>query len=192
MCSCLRMSLVLENESKKQKSKEETLSFSESFLSKHTVVRIIHAGGRVEMYQNPIPASKLTQRYPGMCVAEPQVFKRPHESILSGNDMLLPGNKYFIVRSSTVEKLKRRHSKNTARRDPAKLSGDESDDFSVETVTCASDFSISNDNHTANLVAKKAVKEKKRQQFVPPIQRPKLWKEPEWEPGLASIQELSQ
>lgn len=182
---------MLENESKKEESKEETISFGESTQLKHTVVRVVHAGGRVEMYGNPIPASKLIQRYPGMCVAEPHVFKRPHESILSGDDMLLPGNKYFIVRSSTVEKLKRRHSRNNARGDPTMLSGDESEDCSVETVTCSSDFCVSDDNCTANSVKKKTMKEKKRQQFVPPIQRPKLWKDPEWEPSLVSIKELS-
>ncbi|KAK4423875.1 hypothetical protein Salat_1970400 [Sesamum alatum] len=45
-----------------------------------------------------------------MCIARPNVFKRPHESILSADDILLPGNKYFIIRSTTVEKIKRRHS----------------------------------------------------------------------------------
>lgn len=183
---------MLGDESKKEESEKKTVSFRESTQSKHTVVRIVHAGGRVEMYQNPIPVSELTERYPSMCVAKPQVFRRPHESILSGDNILSPGNKYFIVRSSTVEKLKRRHSRSYARSDPTTLSGAESDDCFVETVTCARDFSVSDDQCAADSVVKKPGKEKKRQKFVPPIQRPKLWKEPDWEPSLVSIRELSQ
>ncbi|KAL2484504.1 Uncharacterized protein Adt_29260 [Abeliophyllum distichum] len=111
MCSCFRSRSVLDSESRrKEELKEETISFSIGSHLKNTTVRIVHAGGRIELYQNAIPASELIQRYPGMCIARPDIFKRPHESLLSADDMLLPGNKYIIIRSTTVAKLKRRHS----------------------------------------------------------------------------------
>lgn len=59
-----------------------------------------------ELYQNIISASKVMEMYPGMCVARPEVFKKPHESLLWPEDKLLPGQKYYIIPSSTAKKLK--------------------------------------------------------------------------------------
>ncbi|PIN17387.1 hypothetical protein CDL12_09957 [Handroanthus impetiginosus] len=196
MCSCFGSTSVLDNKSKVQ-SQDETLSLSVSAQLKDVTVRIVHAGGRIEMYQNAILASTLIQRYPGMCIARPDVFKCPHESLLSGDDMLLPGHKYFVIRSTTVEKLKRRHSwkgrvNEPAERDERILKSREIEDvrdvLPDKSVCSAKDFFVSKENWS-NFVLKKCVKEKTP--FVPPIQRPRLWKEPEWEPSLTSIQELS-
>lgn len=57
-------------------------------------VKIVHAGGRQELYQNAVPVSQSTEKYPGMYVGRPEVFKNPDDSLLSPEDNLLPGKKY--------------------------------------------------------------------------------------------------
>lgn len=189
---------MVDSESKREAElKEETVSFGVGSHIKNTAVRIVHAGGRTELYQNAIPASELIQRYPGMRIARPDIFKRPHESVLSADDMLMPGNKYIIIRSTTVEKLKRRNSREGNVNQQAgsdepilefKEIKDIGDNYSEESFCTAKDFYISKDSWS-NHFLKKRVKEKKP--FVPPIQRPRMWKESDWEPSLTSIQELS-
>lgn len=76
--------------------------------SKDFVVRIIHAGGHQELYRHAVPASKLMTKYPGMCVARPEVFKVPHESVLWQEEILVPGHKYILISFRHVEKLKRK------------------------------------------------------------------------------------
>lgn len=112
-----------------------------------------------------------------MCIATPDVFRRPHEAVLSANDVLLPGNKYFVVRCTTVKKLRRRLSRGEA-------ASEEEDDRSEESV-CDTDFAVPRDGWS---ILRKQMREKK---FVPPIQRPRMWRESDWEPSLTSIKELS-
>ncbi|KAK6160263.1 hypothetical protein DH2020_003644 [Rehmannia glutinosa] len=149
MCSCFRSSSVIHYESNRQQLQEETISLGVSTQLKDITVRIVHAGGRIEMYRNPIPVSKLIQKYPGMCIAWPHVFNCPYESLLSNDDILLPGHKYFIVRSTTVEKLKRRHSRKGRIKKPAgsdepilksKEIEDVGDICSEESICSAKDF----------------------------------------------------
>lgn len=128
------------------------------------------------MFDTAMPAAKLIRRYPGMCIATPDVFRRPHEAVLSANDVLLPGNKYFVVRCTTVEKLRRRLSRGEA--------AAEEEDRSEESV-CDKDFVVPRDGWS---LLRKHMREKK---FVPPIQRPRMWRESDWEPSLTSIKELS-
>lgn len=73
--------------------------------SKDLYVRVIHQGG----LQDAFPASKLTAKYPGMCVARAQVFMAPHHSVLGPEEHLLLGHKYVIISCKDVEKLKRKH-----------------------------------------------------------------------------------
>lgn len=170
MCSCFKPSPVVY----KKKPEEATIVSQ--------LVRVVHAGGRIEMYKTAIPASKLIQKYPDMCITRPDVFNNPYESLLSANDMLLPGYKYYLIRWTTIHKLKHRHSRRssqTAAKEPIQ------DACFEESICSAKDFFVSDDS----FIQKRCVKEKKP--FVPPIQRPRIWKEPEWEPGLTSIQELS-
>ncbi|KAL7110345.1 hypothetical protein ACP275_05G019900 [Erythranthe tilingii] len=181
MWSCFGSSTtpVPENASK---SRNEDVSFGVSAQLKDSTVRIVHAGGRVEMYNEAIPASRMIRKYPGTFVARPSVFKRPHESLLSADDVLLPGNKYFIIRSTTVEKLKRRHER--------KSRGD-CDEIEEVSVCCSSgEFFVPEDNWSVLRKHAKG-KGKEKRQFVPPIQRPRIWREHEWEPSLNSIQEVS-
>ncbi|KAK6116548.1 hypothetical protein DH2020_049654 [Rehmannia glutinosa] len=187
MCSCFSSSSVLDNSPDRRKDlQNETFSISVSTELKSIMVRIVHAGGRIEMYQNSIPASKLIQKYPGMCIARPSVFKSPHESLLSDDDILSPGNKYFVVRSTTVEKLKRKHSRRVRIDGPAgECDGAKGDSFEESVVCSSRDFVVSKESWS---VLRKHGNEKRK--FVPPIQRPRLWKD-EWEPSLTSIQEVS-
>ncbi|KAK4399688.1 hypothetical protein Sango_1074900 [Sesamum angolense] len=144
------------------------------------------------MYSYAIPASILIEKYPGMCIARPNVFKRPHESILSADDILLPGNKYFIIRSTTVEKIKRRHTRKGRINEPTNNGKPISESKEIEGVgddhsddsICSGDFIVSKESWA---IMRKHVKE--RRQFVPPIQRPRMWKEIDWEPSLTSIRE---
>lgn len=161
------------------------------------MVRIVHAGGRIEMYQNPIPAFELIHKYPGLCVTTPDVFRHPHESVLSADDILLPGRKYFLMRRSALEKLKHRRSARGRTSGPAFsdepfLKSEEIEDVGnicfEESIFSARDFFVSKERWS-NLAVKKPVKEKRP--FVPPIRRPRLRKEHDWEPSLTSIQELS-
>ncbi|KAF2307044.1 hypothetical protein GH714_024496 [Hevea brasiliensis] len=52
-------------------------------------VRIVHAGGQEELYQHAVPASHLMEKYPGMCVARPEVFRNPQQSLLCPDENLL-------------------------------------------------------------------------------------------------------
>ncbi|KAL8532715.1 hypothetical protein ACS0TY_009068 [Phlomoides rotata] len=190
MCTCFGSS---QNEAQKRASQDESISFSVSPQLKDVVVRVVHAGGRIEMYENAMPASKLIHKYPGMCIARPDVFKHPNESVLSGDDILVPGNKYYVVRSTTVEKLKRRQTRKGRKNESA--NGDEpvssSDDHHFEEdVSGSGDFFVSRDEWSILRKQMKEEEEKKKKQFVPPIQRPKMWKE-DWEPSLTSIKEIS-
>ncbi|TKY58693.1 hypothetical protein E2542_SST15762 [Spatholobus suberectus] len=76
--------------------------------SKDFVVRITHAGGHQERFRHAVPASMLMTRYPGMCVARPEVFKFPHQSVLWDEEILVPGHKYILIPFRDVEKLKRK------------------------------------------------------------------------------------
>ncbi|KAL7093762.1 hypothetical protein ACP275_11G059900 [Erythranthe tilingii] len=179
MCSCFRSS----SKRRKNEGQEETISFGVSSANlRGKTVRIIHAGGRTEMYADAISASKLMEKYSGMCIARPNVFECVHD-------------KYFIVRCTTVEKLKRRQSRKRRIYEGVngegvfKESNESEDDSILISISSARDFFVSKESWL-NCRVTKQVKERKRA-FVPPIQRPRLSKEPEWEPSLTSIQEIS-
>ncbi|KAI9074147.1 hypothetical protein K1719_043918 [Acacia pycnantha] len=90
-----------------------------SFQKSHEIfVRIVHAGGKQELYQDAILASKLMEKYPGMCVARPEVFKNPHLSVLWPEEHLLPGQKYIIISFRDVAKLKLRLTEDGKTREP--------------------------------------------------------------------------
>lgn len=174
MCSCFRSKLDIQ---KKAGQPPGSPSLSISAHLRDVVVRVVHAGGRIEMYEAALPAAKLIRRNPGMCIATPDVFRRPDEAVLSPDDVLLPGNKYFVVRCTTIEKLRRRHLRKGPAADKADLS---------EESVCDKDFAVARDGWS---MLKKHMRERKK--FVPPIQRPRIWKETDWEPSLTSIKELS-
>ncbi|CAI9089832.1 OLC1v1024476C1 [Oldenlandia corymbosa var. corymbosa] len=74
-------------------------------------LKIIHAGGRVELYYMAIPAERIIEKYPYFTLARPDVFRRPWDAIVPPNEILVPGQKYFVVSLRTVKKLRRRIKK---------------------------------------------------------------------------------
>jgi hypothetical protein len=80
-----------------------------SSKSKDFVVRIARGAGQQDVYNHAVPVYMLMTKYPGMCVASPDVFKSPHQSVLWKEDLLLPGHKYILISFKDVDKLKRKH-----------------------------------------------------------------------------------
>lgn len=195
MCSCFQAKPL--SSKRNQLCKKEVTSLSLSTQIKDAMVQVVFVGGRVELYRSPIPVTWLTQKYRGSCVTTPDVFKHPHESLLSNDDVLLPGHKYLVMSSNAVERLKHRHSGRGRRTtetaycdEPMLISEEVSDagDTRLEESICsASEFYVS--KKSLSEVLRRQSKEKR--QFVPPIQRRKVMKEPGWEPSLTSIQEVS-
>ncbi|KAM7484188.1 hypothetical protein LguiA_000197 [Lonicera macranthoides] len=186
-----------DGESQRKKDHDGTsMSLNLSIQSNDITVRIIHAGGREERYHNAILASHLLQKYPGMCVALPDVFKNAHTSILKAEEWLLPGQKYYMIPCTTAHKLKRKHSEKGKVKQfvegeeallDGKIVGDGNRDYSEETV-CSADFYLSREK-SLKTRGKKYRKGKKA--FVAPIQKPRICREIGWEPSLTSVQEIS-
>lgn len=175
--------------------------------SKVFYVRIVHPGGRQELYHNSIPASQVMEKYEGMCISRPGVFKKPHESLLKPDEYLLPGQKYYIIPCSTAEKLKCKH-RDHAEKD--KVGGYDSYEGGKEEevldekimnhggeggsiMKCDSyssnkEFNFSKERWSSNLL-RKGIKGKKP--FKPPISKARSCRGVGWEPSLISIQELS-
>ncbi|KAJ9537762.1 hypothetical protein OSB04_030495 [Centaurea solstitialis] len=77
-------------------------------LEKPLILQIIHAGGRIDRYYMAFPASLIMDKYPGFVLAWPEIFRRPWDSIVPPEEMLVPGQRYFVVPVRTVRKLRRR------------------------------------------------------------------------------------
>ncbi|KAH7663944.1 hypothetical protein IHE45_14G088800 [Dioscorea alata] len=74
---------------------------------KDSVVRIVLAGRMVEMYTGAIGARLVMDKYPGLCLARPGIFKNPHDSVVKPTEKLLPGEKFYMIPWTTVNKLRR-------------------------------------------------------------------------------------
>ncbi|CAK7332571.1 unnamed protein product [Dovyalis caffra] len=165
--------------------------------SRDICVRIVHPGGREELYQSAVPASQLMEKYPGTCVALPGVFKNPQESLLWPDEKLLPGHKYLIIPSTTARKLTRKQMGSVKVKGfaegkneiiDANITWDASRDISEESVGSAKDFYMSKDRWP-RYKAKRTVKAKKP--FVPPLPKARSFRGLSWEPSLTSVQEVS-
>lgn len=163
--------------------KDNSFSIGSSLNSKEICVRVVHAGGKEDLYQNPIAVSQLINEYPGMCFAWPDVFKNPNESVLSATDLLLPGRKYYLVPVTTLKKLKKKHA---AKRN--KSMGETGTNESDESVCSAKDYYVSKERRSKCSV-KKHIRSNRK--LVPPVKKTKSWRGSDWEPSLTSIQELS-
>ncbi|WOH05828.1 hypothetical protein DCAR_0625249 [Daucus carota subsp. sativus] len=73
-----------------------------------SALKIIHAGGRTDYYYMAVPASRVMEKYPSFLLAKPEVFRRPWDSVVRPEEILVPGQKFFVVPIRTVKKLKRR------------------------------------------------------------------------------------
>lgn len=76
-----------------------------------SVLKIVHAGGKVECYYMAIPAVKILEKYPSFVLAKPEVFRRPWDSVVRPEKILTPGHRFFLVPLRTVHKLRRRIKK---------------------------------------------------------------------------------
>lgn len=179
----------LEKESRKPKDvKDGSFSIGGSQNSREFCVRVVHAGGREDLYEKPVSVSQIVKKYPGMCVAWPEIFKNPNKAVLSADELLLPGRKYYLVPVTTVKKLKKKHSskkkRSTGKKGETVIPPDESDD----SVCSAKDYYVSKEKRSKLLVKKHIRSNKQR---VPPVVKSKSWRGSDWEPSLTSIQELS-
>ncbi|XVE78289.1 hypothetical protein DITRI_Ditri13aG0132800 [Diplodiscus trichospermus] len=76
-----------------------------------SALKIVHVGGVVECYYMAIPAVNIMEKYPTLILARPQVFWRPWDSLVRSDEILTPGEKFYLVPRSTVRKLRRRIKK---------------------------------------------------------------------------------
>lgn len=200
------LGLVQHNSDKKSRRKKQLGSLQQKYEN-NIFVHIVHEGGLKELYQHAIPASKLMEKYPGMCVASPEVFKDPHQSVLWPEEILMPGHKYIMISCKAVEKLKKKCSEEFDRTVLQKKVADkEYDDDEVDkgkmevrqeifevnksvTQSIEEAFGSTKDLCTTNS-KRKGMRGKKRP-FVPPLPKPKSFRNLAWQPGLSPVLELS-
>lgn len=75
------------------------------------IMKIIHAGGIVERHYMALPAAYIINKYPNYVLARPEIFHRPWDPIIRPDEILVPGEKYFVVPIPTVKKLRMRTRK---------------------------------------------------------------------------------
>ncbi|KAG9448532.1 hypothetical protein H6P81_008497 [Aristolochia fimbriata] len=72
------------------------------------VIKIVHVGGVVEELYMAVPAARVMEKYPSFVLARPNIFRRPWESVVRPEEILLPGQKFYVIPRRTVRKLRRR------------------------------------------------------------------------------------
>lgn len=77
-------------------------------------LKIVHAGGMMESYYMALPAATFIDRYPSFVLARPEVFWRPWDSVVRPEEILVPGEKYYVVPRRTMKKLRRRTGRRPA------------------------------------------------------------------------------
>ncbi|KAM2636378.1 hypothetical protein EV1_021012 [Malus domestica] len=161
------------------------------------LLRIVHAGGREELYQNVVPASQLMEKYPGMCVARPEVFKNPQEALLRPEESLLVGQKYYMIPSTTAHKIKKKHQKKLMAEEAAerkeeapdaKITVDSGRSDTDDSVCSAKEYYGSKERWSK---CKRRKNFRGKKPFVPPLPRTSSCRGINWEPSLTSVQELS-
>ncbi|KAG2719612.1 hypothetical protein I3843_03G261200 [Carya illinoinensis] len=121
-----------------------------------TALKIVHGGGIVECYYMAMPAIRIVEKYPSFLLARPQVFRRPWDSLVRPDEILSPGEKFFLVPRRTVRKLQRRIRKPSTDNSRLSYLSQTSNDISDETIYLHWDIGFSRDvsstsiNNTAN------------------------------------------
>lgn len=135
---------------------------------KSPALRIIHAGGLVEQYYMAIPAIRIIQKYPSFILTRPDVFRRPWDAVVSPEDILIPGQKYFVVSTHTVRKLRRRIKKPSTVNSGllSDLSQNLSDASGEETSFSSSSFSQKSEVKNSGIMIKTSIKIKPRNRRV--------------------------
>ncbi|KAK9071577.1 hypothetical protein SSX86_008005 [Deinandra increscens subsp. villosa] len=68
------------------------------------VLKLVRAGGIVQVYKHPIIAAQIMERYPRHCVTRPDFFRNPC-IVVKPESVLRPGKVFFIVPYHTVYRL---------------------------------------------------------------------------------------
>ncbi|KAL4193418.1 hypothetical protein AMTRI_Chr06g176800 [Amborella trichopoda] len=159
-------------------------------------LRIVHAGGFVEKYYVAIRAAEVLEKHPGLCLARPEVFKRPQESLVSPDESLLPGQKFLLVPQSTVRKLRERHSERSLElaerafeRDSVVKKCEEGEDGEDCSICSAREFFLARDRWSTCIRKRWTNMSASKKPFRPPIKRG--LQGPGWQPSLTSVKELS-
>ncbi|EHA8587587.1 hypothetical protein COCNU_scaffold002699G000010 [Cocos nucifera] len=167
---------------------------------KDSMVRIVLAGGIVELYSSAVPAYLVMEKHPGLCLARPEVFKKPHESLVGPKERLLPGQKFYLIPRSTVTKLRRKNPGRLRDGDAKETVLDEVEGgeggVSEESVCSAKDIYVSKkwSDCFANMFEEGGAKQQIQKPFTPPFKmsvRSRLGLPGGWKPSLASVKELS-
>ncbi|KAL8506216.1 hypothetical protein ACS0TY_017180 [Phlomoides rotata] len=75
-------------------------------VTSQSSLKIIHAGGHAENFYMAIPASMIIEKYHSLVLVRPEIFQRPRDSIIRPDEILIPGQKYYLVPRRTVKKLR--------------------------------------------------------------------------------------
>ncbi|CAL9096211.1 unnamed protein product [Musa acuminata var. zebrina] len=170
---------------------------------KNSVVRVVLAGGMVELYAGAVSAQLVMEKYPGLCLTRPDVFRRPHESLVSPKERLLPGQKFYLVPRSTVKKLRQNIPNGpeeglgaAAVEEVSVRDAEEREELSDESVCSAKDFYVSKETWAECFLKrfeKGAEQHKQNKPFTPPFKKVKqqIGTLGGWKPSLSSVKELS-
>lgn len=109
-----------------------------------TPLKIVHAGGMVECFYMATPAAMIMEKYPSFVLARPQVFRQPWDSVVRPDEILHPGEKFFVVPRRTVRKLKRRIKKPSSENPEDPFTPQSSNDVSAGTRSRQKDGSSRN------------------------------------------------
>ena len=52
-----------------------------------------------------ITAARIMEKYPKVLLARPEVFRRPWDSVVRPDEILTPGQKFFVVPRRTEEAI---------------------------------------------------------------------------------------
>lgn len=172
-------------------------------------LKIVHAGGSAEYYYMAIPAARIIEKYPSFILTRPEVFRRPWDSIVRPEEILVPGQKFYIVPPRTVKKLRRRIKKTISELGETNVS-QQKDNLSTSSIMAKSGSKKKSRNHRVRFFGID-VTGKQESDSIPFIKKmgsvPSDKKKPEifetdgkkrraryssaWEPSLTSINETS-
>lgn len=193
---------------RKKRLEDASMSIDFSSIQKNLYVKIILAGGLVELYHGAITASRIMEKYPGMTVARPDIFKHPNESLVRPDEELLPGEKFYLVPTTTVRKLRRKYQFREERESevqalemrrlewnrPIGGGAKEGKEETEEQVCYAREFYVSKEKWSDSAV-KRCCKDEEshveKKGFTPPIKKAKSWRKLGWQPRLDSVEEVS-
>lgn len=138
-----------------------------------------------------VPAVSIMAKYPRSVLARPEIFHRPWEAVVRPDEILMPGEKFYIVPRGTVRKLQKR----IRRPSPWLVAVGESEgesDFSCKSLTVKDGRGKTNmtelpgsgqtgkGSSVGRPVAKVRLQRRKKVRFVDA-----------WQPSLVSIDESS-